>query len=79
MTFNERINNSSFVNNQNQIESDWDADFGDRKIELVFIGKSLDVKSITNALESCLLSEDELIIWRKGDFPLDDKWPIKNQ
>ena len=79
MPFSERINYSSFVNNQDEIESGWDADFGDRKTELVFIGKSLDVKSITNVLESCLLSKDELIAWRNGDFPQYDKWPIKNQ
>ena len=79
MPFNERINYSSFVNNQDEIESGWDADFGDRKTELVFIGKSLDVKSITNVLESCLLSKDDLIAWRNGDFPQYDKWPIKNQ
>ena len=79
MPFNERINYSSFVNNQDEIESGWDADFGDRKTELVFIGKSLDVKSITNVLESCLLSKDELIAWRNGDLPQYDKWPIKNQ
>jgi G3E family GTPase len=79
MPFNERINYSSFVNNQDEIESAWDADFGDRKTELVFIGKSLDVKSITNVLESCLLTEDELIAWKNGDFPQYDKWPIKNQ
>ena len=79
MPFNERINYSSFVNNQDEIESGWDADFGDRKTELVFIGKSLDVKSITNVLESCLLTEDELIAWKNGDFPQYDKWPIKNQ
>ena len=79
MPFNERINYSSFVNNQDEIESGWDADFGDRKTELVFIGKSLDVKSITNVLESCLLSKDELIAWSNGDFPQYDKWPIKNQ
>ena len=79
MPFNERINYSSFVNNQDEIESGWDADFGDRKTELVFIGKSLDVKSITKVLDSCLLSEDELIAWKNGDFPQYDKWPIKNQ
>ena len=79
MPFNERINYSSFVNNQDEIESGWDADFGDRKTELVFIGKSLDVKSITNVLESCLLSKDELIAWRNGNFQQYDKWPIKNQ
>ena len=79
MPFNERINYSSFVNNQDQIESGWDVDFGDRKTELVFIGKSLDVKSITKVLDSCLLTEDELIAWKNGDFPQYDKWPIKNQ
>ena len=79
MPFNERINYSSFVNNQDQIESAWDVDFGDRKTELVFIGKSLDVKSITKVLDSCLLTEDELIAWKNGDFPQYDKWPIKNQ
>ena len=79
MPFNERINYSSFVNNQDQIESGWDVDFGDRKTELVFIGKSLDVKSITKLLDSCLLTEDELIAWKNGDFPQYDKWPIKNQ
>ena len=43
----ERINYASFANNQKQIESDWDINFGDRKIELVFIGQELDVLSIT--------------------------------
>ena len=37
MPFSERSNYASFINNQSQIESDWDIDFGDRKIELVFI------------------------------------------
>ena len=79
MPFSERINYASFVDNQKQIESEWETPFGDRKIELVFIGQNLDVKSITKVLESCLLSKDELIDWSNGDFSQHDNWPIKNQ
>ena len=68
MPYNERINYPSFLNNQSQIESEWDVDFGDRKIELVFIGQNLDVKSITKVLEDCLLTKEELIDWGNGDF-----------
>ncbi|MAP99350.1 MAG: hypothetical protein CMC51_00820 [Flavobacteriaceae bacterium] len=52
---------------------------GDRKIELVFIGQNLDVKSIKKVLEYCLLSKDELIDWSNGVFSQHDNWPIKNQ
>ena len=78
MPFNERINYPSFLNNQSQIESEWHVDFGDRKIELVFIGQNLDVKSITKVLENCLLTEKELVDWGNGDFSQHDNWPIKN-
>ena len=61
MPFTERINYSSFLNNQSQIESDWDAEFGDRKIELVFIGQRLEVRTITKILDSCLLNDDCLL------------------
>ena len=78
MPFTERINYPSFLNNQDQIESDWDAEFGDRKIELVFIGQKLEVRTITKILDSCLLTDDELIEWTNGNFPEGDNWPIKN-
>ena len=63
---------------QSQIESEWHVDFGDRKIELVFIGQNLDVKSITKVLENSLLTEKELVDWGNGDFSQHDNWPIKN-
>ena len=78
MSFNERINYPSFLENQNQIESKWDTDFGDRKNEIVFIGQNLDIKSIMKVLESCLLNDDEITDWKNGYFPQSDSWPIKN-
>lgn len=33
---------------------DWDEDYGDRMIKIVFIGQHLDKKAITEALDSCL-------------------------
>ena len=76
MPFSERINDPTFVNNQDQIESDWDINFGDRKIELVFIGQQLDVLNITEQLDSCLLNETEQILFKNNKFPVTDNWPI---
>ena len=79
MPFTERINYSAFVNNQQHIESDWGVDFGDRKIELVFIGQKLDVKSIVHDLDNCLLDDFEIEKWKNDQFTKTDKWPILNQ
>ena len=79
MPFTERINYSAFVNNQQHIESDWGVDFGDRKIELVFIGQNLDVKSIIQDLDNCLLDDFEIEKWKNDQFTKTDKWPILNQ
>ena len=76
MPFSERINYAAFVNNQEQIESDWEPNFGDRKVELVFIGQKLDVNSITKQLEECLLNDEELIKWKNGDFNKNENWPV---
>ena len=76
MPFSERSNYASFINNQSQIESDWDIDFGDRKIELVFIGQKIDVNSVTKKLDECLIDDNELNDYNEGQFPLDDNRPI---
>jgi len=47
MTFEKRSRYMAFVENQAEIESDWDTTFGDRKNELVFIGQDLDRTQIT--------------------------------
>jgi len=77
MPFSERISYAPFVNNQEMIETDWDITFGDRKIELVFIGQKIDVDKVKQQLDSCLLSDNELIKWKKGQFdPISVNWPI---
>ena len=78
MPFSERINYANFVNNQQMIESDWCSDFGDRKIELVFIGQQLDVNAITTKLDDCLLNEQEIVEWKNGDLHLIDSWPVSH-
>ena len=76
MPFSQRINNASFNENKNQIESDWDALFGDRKIELVFIGQHLDKKGMIAELEKCILTKEEIEKWKNQSFPTQDLWPI---
>lgn len=76
MSFNERISYASFIDNQKMIEAEWDIAFGDRKIELVFIGQNIDVSLITKQLDACLLTESELEEWENGQFPKKDQWPI---
>ena len=78
MPFSERINYADFVNNQQMIESEWSSDFGDRKIELVFIGQQLDVSAITNKLDECLLNQEEVSEWKDGKLQLIDNWPVSN-
>ncbi|MFT5014446.1 MAG: G3E family GTPase [Dinoroseobacter sp.] len=55
------------------IQENWVEPFGDMRQELVFIGQGLDQHAMTNALNDCLLSEDELlkgkVFWRKLKDP----------
>ena len=76
MTFSQRTNNASFNENKYQIESDWDALYGDRKIELVFIGQHLDKEGIIDQLNTCLLTEEEIKLWENKAFTQKDQWPI---
>ncbi|WP_158837606.1 GTP-binding protein [Polaribacter sp. L3A8] len=76
MPFSKRIDNATFNENITQIESGWDAQFGDRKIELVFIGQHLDKDGMIAELEDCLLTSQELQVWKNKSFPKNDQWPI---
>lgn len=72
----ERVSYGAFAENQSDIESDWDVLFGDRKIELVFIGQHVDKKEMITELEKCVLTEPEIDLWKEQLFPQQDRWPI---
>jgi len=76
MSFDERFQYASFINNQEEIEQDWDAAFGDRKNEIVFIGQNMNEASIKSDLDSCLMTDKELATQtlKKG---YDDDWPVQ--
>ncbi|GAB3057056.1 GTP-binding protein [Salinicoccus sesuvii] len=55
------VENRRQILEQNQeISATWDIKHGDRRNELVFIGIEIDEKEITEALDACLLTADEL-------------------
>ena len=76
MSFNERTQNSVFLDNQDEIESDWHKEFGDRKNEIVFIGKHINQVQIKKDLTACLSTFEELNSqkWKTG---FDDNWPVE--
>ncbi|MBI35689.1 MAG: GTP-binding protein [Flavobacteriales bacterium] len=76
MSFENRMENLMFMENQNQIEEDWHEEFGDRKNELVFIGQDMDENQIVVDLNSCLSTDEELSTgeWKLG---YDDDLPVE--
>ncbi|WP_459209406.1 GTP-binding protein [Aquimarina rhabdastrellae] len=76
MPFKERIKYAAFINNQEEIENDWNTFFGDRKNEIVFIGQHMDEILIKSQLDNCLATDVELTTekWKKG---YHDDWPVQ--
>ena len=65
-----------FLENQEQIEKEWDPTFGDRKNEIVFIGQGMDEQNIRKHLDACLSTDNEIEsnVWKNGYV---DQWPVE--
>jgi len=76
MPFGKRIQYAAFVDNQKEIEADWNITFGDRNNEIVFIGQDMDEEQIKLELNTCLATTEELATqqWENG---YDDEWPVQ--
>jgi len=57
------------------IKEQWVEPFGDMRQELVFIGQGLDQEAVTQALDDCLLNEDELLQGKAYWKELNDPFP----
>jgi len=75
MPYGERIQYRVFVDNKDLIESGWDADWGDRKNELVIIGQDIDKEQIELEMQLCLLNDEEVAQFHKG-HTFEDDFPI---
>lgn len=58
-----------------EIKKQWVDPFGDMRQELVFIGQGLDAEAMTQRLDECLLSEEEMTRGETYWASLDDPFP----
>ncbi|SFD38357.1 zinc metallochaperone GTPase ZigA [Pseudoalteromonas denitrificans] len=63
------------VESLTEIHKSWVEPFGDMRQELVFIGQKLNEKKLINALDDCLLSENELLKGKDYWCALVDPFP----
>jgi G3E family GTPase len=75
MPLRDRILHPAFRENQLEIESRWDKQYGDRYNELVIIGQDLDRQAITAELENCLCNTSEVAAMEQGQI-FKDRFPV---
>ena len=61
------------------IKNQWVEPFGDMRQELVFIGQALDQEKMTQKLDDCLLTEEEVLKGREYWATLEDPFPAWDQ
>jgi len=76
MQYERRLQYQSYIDNRDEIETNWDKEFGDRKNEIVFIGQNMNKRKIKRELEKCLSSDHELAS-RKWENGYTDDWPVQ--
>ncbi|WP_156291067.1 CobW family GTP-binding protein [Oceanobacillus salinisoli] len=66
----------ALLQENSEVRKSWDPKFGDRKTQLVFIGMDLDKEAITQELDECLLTEEEMDSnWRMLPDPFN--WNVQ--
>ena len=61
------------------INKQWVEPFGDMRQELVFIGQNLDKKGMTEALDDCLLSDEDILKGKAHWATFNDPFPAWDQ
>lgn len=62
-----------------KIKLDWDAQYGDRETEIVFVGIGIDKVRLQGLLDSCLLQDEEMVFntaWENLEDPFVEWVPI---
>jgi G3E family GTPase len=75
LTHKERAANPVYMENQDLIQSKWDNQWGDRSIELVFIGQDMDDVQICRDLDACLVNDLDIKLM-ESDYDFEDTWPL---
>jgi hypothetical protein len=66
---------TSFASVKSSLSLQWVGPFGDMRQELVFIGQNLDQQKIIDALNSCLLTEKDMLKGKDCWLSLPDPFP----
>lgn len=64
MPYSERIAYADYHAFQQEIESKWDKEWGDRQNEIVFIGQNMNKELYLQELEACLIRDKEMLDWQ---------------
>ncbi len=75
MPFSQRIRYAAYIDNKEQIEQNWNKQFGDRHNELVIIGQEMDKEAILFELQQCLCTEHEIMLMDAG-IAFEDPFPV---